>query len=79
MSANVYANESDALEQSRPLSPRFWEVQNEPYADEPRYLDGWYWMDEACEEPMGPFDSEAEARADHREMREFSADQGEIR
>lgn len=69
MTNNVYANQADELEQRRPLTPRFWKVRNEPHADEVRYADGWYWDDELCEEPMGPFDSKAEAQADHRELR----------
>ena len=43
---------------------RFWKVRNEPYADEVRLVDGWYWQDDECEEPMGPFASKAEAQAD---------------
>lgn len=32
----------------------------------------WYWQDEDCEEPMGPFESRAEAVDDYREMRGLS-------
>jgi hypothetical protein len=44
---------------------RFWKVTNEPYPDEIRYVDGWYWHDADCAEPMGPFGTRAEAIADH--------------
>lgn len=47
-------------------NPRVWEVTNEPYADEIRFPDGWYWQDEEREFPSGPFSSEAEAREDYR-------------
>jgi hypothetical protein len=29
----------------------------------------WFWRDEDCDEPMGPFDNREEAVADHRDMR----------
>lgn len=45
------------------------------YASE-RYTRGWYWRDEQCEEPMGPFDSRADAEADYREVRQSSSDSG---
>ena len=38
-------------------NPRVWEVTNEPYADEIRFPDGWYWQDEVREFPAGPFSS----------------------
>lgn len=31
--------------------------------------DGWYWRDDACQEPMGPFATLNEARDDYRKMR----------
>lgn len=52
---------------------RFWQIRNEPYADEVRYVDGWYWQDAACAEPMGPFSTKAEAEADHCTLRKTSA------
>lgn len=55
---------------------RFWKVRNEPYADDVRLVDGWYWQDDDCEEPMGPFNSKAEAQADHRELRPQSSSEG---
>jgi hypothetical protein len=33
----------------------------------------WFWRDEFCEEPMGPFDSRAEAAADYRALRHPSS------
>ena len=36
-------------------------------------LDGWYWRDDACDEPMGPFATLNEARADYAKMRPPSA------
>lgn len=33
----------------------------------------WYWRDDACEEPMGPFDSRDQAVADYRLLRQLSA------
>jgi len=35
-------------------------------------LDGWYWQDDAREEPMGPFKTLAEAREDYAKMRPLS-------
>lgn len=29
----------------------------------------WFWVDDLCEEPMGPFDTEGEARADYWALR----------
>ena len=49
--------------------PRFWKVQNEPYTDEVRHVNGWYWRDEQCEEPMGPFTTRAEAESDYLSLR----------
>jgi hypothetical protein len=54
------------------MRPRFWNHRNEPYADEVRYVDGWYWLDDRCEEPMGPFDTKSEAETDYRELRQSS-------
>jgi hypothetical protein len=34
---------------------------------------GWYWQDDDCEEPMGPFSSRREAGEDHRECRPLSS------
>jgi len=34
------------------------------------WVDGaWFWRDEDCEEPMGPFETRDEASADYRELR----------
>jgi hypothetical protein len=41
---------------------------------------GWYWQDDDCEEPMGPFSSRREAGEDFQECRPvFSADQGALK
>jgi hypothetical protein len=29
----------------------------------------WFWIDDDCEEPMGPFDSYRDAMADYRDTR----------
>jgi hypothetical protein len=34
---------------------------------------GWYWYDEHCDEPMGPFATVEEARADYNELRSPSS------
>lgn len=39
----------------------------------------WFWIDDHCDEPMGPFDSHAEAMADFRDLREYSSPSGEPR
>ena len=35
----------------------------------------WYWTDDACEEPMGPFESEADAVDDYNALRAPFSDQ----
>lgn len=33
----------------------------------------WFWQDDDCDEPMGPFESRAEAVDDYRSLRDFAA------
>jgi hypothetical protein len=33
------------------------------------FADAWYWEDDESEEPMGPFESEFDAREDYRALR----------
>lgn len=42
----------------------FYQVRNEPHADDPKYADGWYWYDQGSEMLVGPFDTRAEAVTD---------------
>lgn len=53
--------------------PRFFQLLvHDDYTGE---RPGWYWQDDDCEEPMGPFSSRREAGEDHRECRpQFSLD-----
>lgn len=47
--------------------PRFFQLLvTDDYTGE---RPGWYWQDDDCEEPMGPFDSYREAALDHRDVR----------
>lgn len=47
--------------------PRFFQLLvNDDFTGE---RPGWYWQDDDCEEPMGPFQSYREAVEDHRECR----------
>ena len=31
--------------------------------------DRWFWVDEGCDEPMGPFNTKGEAEADYKSVR----------
>jgi len=38
----------------------------------------WYWHDKDCEEPMGPFESRAEAVTDYRALRAVHGPLGRV-
>jgi len=44
-----------------------------PWSDETHDVECWYWQDDECVEPIGPFDTEAEARADYHAIRDRKA------
>lgn len=48
---------------------RIWRVDNVDDRDTLLRSDGYYWQDDECDEPMGPFELHAEAVADYHAMR----------
>lgn len=65
-----WALERDKVQWMWPLveagTPRFFSPATNPvFADPPQY----FWQDELCIEPMGPFSSEKEAREDYKKCR----------
>lgn len=59
-------------ESSAPSRVRYFQLLvNDPFTGE---RPGWYWQDDDCEEPMGPFASRREAGDDYRDCRPSSPD-----
>lgn len=61
----------DVLGAERAYNEGYADAMRAAYPNDPRpefwHDDGyWWWKDAACAEPMGPFESEREAREDYR-------------
>lgn len=70
MTNNVYANQADELEMGRPRrtgEPEFFWL---PAPGGTGHEGAWFWRDDDCDEPIGPFPTEVEAVADYEELRQ---------
>lgn len=54
---------------------RIWRVDGVDDRDTLLRSDGYYWQDDECDEPMGPFELHAEAVADYHAMRPGSKEE----
>lgn len=64
------------MNESIPLLVKIYEMEwpyRCPYTNKIEKEFRWFWEDDYCEEPIGPFLSEAEARRDFEEVREVES------